>query len=131
MKKNNPCIFIVDDDRRFNRFVELYLLKRGFKNVRPFFTGEDCIRNRDPEPDIIILDYHLDSGGSKIKTGLQVAEVIKKEFPATYIIMLSGEIQHEPKRFTDPRFINYIDRYLVKGMNNITELIDAVNESSF
>ncbi len=129
MEKSEHFIFIVDDDRRFNRLIELGLLKHGFKNTKSFFNGESCIKNLRLQPDVIILDYHLDTAGSKVKTGLQIVEIIKRELPNTMIIMLSGEMQKEPERFTDPRFITNIDRYLVKGIDNIKELVETITES--
>ena len=131
MRLNDLSVFVVDDDVSFNKMITKSLMKKGVRKIEPFYNGEDCIANLDLEPDIIILDYHLENSKGRLKTGLQVAEIIKRESPLTYIIMLSGEMQNDLNRFTDPRFINHIDRYLVKGMDQIPSLLEAMNEFSF
>jgi len=127
MITKNSLIFLVDDNIQFNRFVELGLLKHGFKNVKSFISGENCIENLDFEPHIVILDYNLDTPGGKIKTGLQLTGAIKTILPNTFIIMLSGEMHKDPARFTDTRFLINIDKYLLKGMDNIKELVETIN----
>lgn len=124
-------IFVVDDDVSFNKMVTKTLKKKGIKKIDSFYNGEDCIANLDLEPDMVILDYNFENSKGKLRTGLQVAEIIKRESPLTYIIMLSGEMQNDLNRFTDPRFIDNIDRYLVKEMDHIANLLETINEFSF
>lgn len=127
MEKDN-LLFIVDDDISFNRSVEIFLQSKGFKNIMRFNTGEQCINKINLKPDVVILDYNLKSGSNKRNSGVQVAEQIKCQKPGINIIMFSGEMHNNTNRFTDPRFYNNVDKYLIKGIDGMNNLVNAINE---
>lgn len=93
IKKSGTIIFIVEDNIAYQKVIERIFLKhkmvkRNFK-VYLFENGDDCLKQMHLNPDIIILDYFLDTQNSN-KTGLQVLKTVKIKYPNTHVIMLSS-----------------------------------------
>jgi len=84
---NNSLIFIVEDNKVYNRMVAGYLTKKNFQNVRSFFSGNECIQaiKNGEKPDIVIQDYFMDG-----MNGLQVMQHVKQICPKTEFILLTG-----------------------------------------
>lgn len=60
--------------------------------IGSFSSGEDCLRAmEESKPDIVILDYNLNSNDPAAKNGIQVLNAIKKKYEAISVIMLTGE----------------------------------------
>ncbi|HSO86084.1 MAG TPA: hypothetical protein VLQ91_06005 [Draconibacterium sp.] len=59
--KNKIKLFLVDDDVLFLKSLEIDFLQRADFDIETFVTGELCVANLSHQPDIIILDYLLDS----------------------------------------------------------------------
>ena len=89
--KKNMLIFIVDDDAIQLEMLKDYLSKSNKYKVVPFSSGEDCLQNLSQNPDIIFLDYNLNSVNKKAKDGLSVLKEIKKTNPNTEVVMFSGQ----------------------------------------
>lgn len=86
-------IFIVDD----NKFFSL-ALKADIENafidtpvkIQLFETGEQCIQKfKEENPQIVILDYHLNSKYPLAEDGIKVLDRIKKENKEAFVIMLT------------------------------------------
>jgi len=82
----NPLIFIVEDDKAFMTLTLNELEKLNFKNIKSFSNGEDCLKELNLKPDIVLLDYALDNA----MNGLEVLKKIKKLSPLTQVIMLTA-----------------------------------------
>src|SRR5438270_557970 len=55
-------IFIVDDDPLFLKALQLSISgKLPSAEIRIFQTGENCLQQMRLKPDIVILDYYLNS----------------------------------------------------------------------
>lgn len=98
MKTSEPLsIFIVDDDELFITSLK-DLVKKMFKseiNIQTFSTGEGCLNNFQNPPDLIILDYFLNSNFPDAMNGLKVLKKIKERSPETKVIMLSAQDKME------------------------------------
>ena len=86
-------IFIVDDNKIFT-----LALKADIENafldmpveVQIFETGEKCMEIfKDEKPQVVILDYHLNSKYPDAADGIAVLDWIKKENHETNVIMLT------------------------------------------
>lgn len=88
LKKN---IFVVDDDKMFSTMLADHLEDQGKYTVTTFGTGEDCLARLDDKPDVIILDYYLDSNVPGAKNGLEILQTIHKTAPNQKVIMLSAQ----------------------------------------
>ena len=91
MAKN---IFIVDDDKFFGQMLKEHLLKKGGRNVSIFMTGEDCLNNMDENPNLIILDYNLDTENKEAANGLIILQEIRKKNQLLHVVMLSNQKQY-------------------------------------
>jgi len=84
--KNDPLIFVVEDNIAFGQVVEHYLIAHDYVNVKLFVSGEECLKCLHLKPDIIVQDYKLQG-----ISGLNVLKRTKKILPNTEFIFLSGQ----------------------------------------
>lgn len=84
-------IFLVDDDVLFLKLLKSQFMQEGNFVIETFVTGELCLQNIANNPDIIILDYHLDDIDSTAKNGIETLDEIKTINPEIPVIMLSSQ----------------------------------------
>ena len=84
-------IFIVDDDEMLTAALQDYLTRTVPHDIRLFNTGEECLKHISEKPDIIILDYYLDTISKDAANGMEILKTIKKYYPAIHVIMLSSQ----------------------------------------
>ena len=82
-------LFLVDDDAVFLKLLEIEFLQNADFNIETFATGELCIENLTQNPDVIILDYHLDGIDKNAMNGLITLDKIKAFNPDIPVIILS------------------------------------------
>jgi two-component system OmpR family response regulator len=91
MTKDKIKIFLVDDDAVFLKALEIEFLQHADFNIETFGTGEFCLQNLSHNPDVIILDYHLDGINSKAMNGIETLDAIKVINPDIPVVMLSSQ----------------------------------------
>jgi len=84
-------IFLVDDDALYLKSLEIEFQQNRDSEVRTFATGELCLDNISQNPDIVILDYYLNSIDKNAIDGLQTLDKIKSNNPQIPVIMLSSQ----------------------------------------
>jgi DNA-binding NtrC family response regulator len=84
-------IFLVDDDALFLKLLEIEFLKHADFAIETFATGELCLQHVTQNPDIIILDYHLDGIDKSAMNGIDTLDKIKAINPDIPVIMLSSQ----------------------------------------
>ena len=84
-------IFIVDDDIIYLRLLEIEFLQHADFTIESFATGELCIEKLSHAPDVIILDYYLDSVDRFAMNGIEVLDKIKLYNPDIPVVMLSSD----------------------------------------
>lgn len=133
--KKETLVFIVDDDPVYLKMLEIFLIKEiSDIRVKTFPTGEACLHNMHFEPDILILDYFLNSEFPSAWDGIKVIKKISWNYPYTNIIMLSSQQSIE----TAMDIINEgAQEYIVKNekaflkiKNSIMSLVEIINERS-
>ncbi len=87
-------IFVVDDEPMVVESMKDFLTDNWGHEVTVFPTGEDCIAHLDENPDIIILDYYLNSVKQDAADGMEILQFVKINYPKVRIIMLSALEQH-------------------------------------
>jgi len=88
MKINrDPLIFIVEDDPMYSGMIESHL-EQEYSLITVYSSAEECIDNLHRRPDIIIMDYHLDS-----MNGLEATKNIKAVNPDIQVILVSSQEQ--------------------------------------
>ncbi|WP_300977077.1 response regulator [Flavobacterium sp.] len=81
----------MDDDLVFLKILEIEFLQHGDFDIETYETGELCLNNLSNNPDVIILDFHLDGVNKKAINGLETLDKIKQLSPAIPVIMLSSQ----------------------------------------
>jgi CheY-like chemotaxis protein len=90
---DKKTVFLVDDDPFYTSMLADHLEDRGYA-VHSFGTGEACLAQLEARPDVIILDYYLDSNVRSAQNGLEILKIIHKQSPEQMVIMLSGQEHH-------------------------------------
>lgn len=85
--RKNILIYVVEDNKIYNRLVCEYLKKQKYTNVKSFLSGKECIKqvSKGEYPDIVIQDYHLGD-----LTGIDVLKNVKKHCKKSEFIFLTA-----------------------------------------
>lgn len=86
-------IHIVEDDVFYGNLLENFLKIHfpDLKGLEVFRNGEACLAALSQNPEIILMDYFLDTESSQAKNGLETIKEIRKQKPNTKIIVLSAQ----------------------------------------
>lgn len=84
-------LFLVDDDAVFLKMLEIEFMQFSNLVVKTYATGELCLENLSFNPDVIILDYHLDGVEKTAINGIDTLDKIKEYNPELPVIMLSSQ----------------------------------------
>lgn len=90
-KKLVKKIFIVDDDALSASMLQDHLNRHDRHDISCFSNGEECLAHLTDGPDIVILDYNLNSVFKDAANGMQILEAIKKKDASIRVIILSGQ----------------------------------------
>ena len=92
MKKNDKVkIFLVDDDAVTLKLMQIEFLQQTDFEVETYPTGEACVENLSHNPDLIVLDYHLDGIQKHAMNGMQTLDKIKAFHKDIPVVMLSSQ----------------------------------------
>jgi len=92
IKSTDPIkLFLVDDDALFLKALEIEFLEHANFVIETYATGELCVANLDHNPDVIILDFHLDGIDKEAMNGISTLDMIKKYNPNIPVVMLSSQ----------------------------------------
>ena len=86
MSSEKSVIFIVEDDAAFNKLISSYVKSKSEYEVYSYLSGEECLEKIHKNPDLILMDYDL-----PFRDGIEVMGVVKKKYPDTIFIFLSGQ----------------------------------------
>jgi len=89
--ENKISLFLVDDDAVFLKSLEIEFLQHADFTIETFATGELCMENLSHNPDVIILDYHLDGIDKNSMNGMETLDKIKAFNPDIPVVMLSSQ----------------------------------------
>ena len=89
--ENKILLFLVDDDALFLKSLEIEFTDNTESVIKTFPTGELCLENISQNPDVIILDYYLNSVDRNAINGLETLDRIKTANQAIPVVMLSSQ----------------------------------------
>jgi len=89
--ENKIKIFLVDDDAFFLKSLEIEFLEHADFSIETFTTGEICVANLSTNPDVVILDYHLDGIDKNAMNGIETLDKIKQYNKDIPVVMLSSQ----------------------------------------
>ena len=124
MIKTNPTIFIVDDEPLLSEMLTDYLMDQyeGF-NLKSFPTGEACLQSLDEHPDLVVLDFYLNSKEKDAANGIDILKELKKRNSALPVIMLSSQKSYG----TASQTIMYgAMHYVIKGQDAFEEIYQLI-----
>ncbi|MCU0346992.1 MAG: response regulator [Saprospiraceae bacterium] len=84
-------LFLVDDDAVFLKLLEIECLRNTGFVIESYLTGELCVENLHHEPDVIVLDYHLNGNDGKAMDGMKTLDKIKANHPDIPVVILSAQ----------------------------------------
>lgn len=96
--KKQYNVFVVEDSDVYRTLLVEFISKikssaNGHKTdyvIHSFSSGEECLENLHLKPDVVVLDYHLDSGGYlRNMNGLALLKRLKRLSPLTEVVVLS------------------------------------------
>lgn len=88
---NKIKLFLVDDDAVFLKVLAIEFLQQADFIVETYATGELCVQQLGHNPDVIILDYHLNGVDKKAMNGIETLDKIKAFNSDIPVIMLSSQ----------------------------------------
>jgi len=83
-------VFVVDDDPLYRTYLAKHLQKELNIDLELYDSAELCMDALKKRPDLIILDYFLDSEETGNKSGWEALMLIKRCEPDVPVIMLSS-----------------------------------------
>lgn len=124
MTNNHPTIFIVDDEPLLSEMLTDYLMDQYADfNIQSFPTGEACLQRLDDQPDIVILDYYLNSKEKDAANGIDILKEIKRRNKALPVIMLSSQKSYG----TASQTVMYgAMHYVIKGQDAFEEIFQLI-----
>lgn len=99
-KKGQYKLFILDDDPFFLKLMSRYLSENlpKYAEGHKFFCSDFSVPDKEfmdmvekDQPELLLLDYHLESATGGEILGSKVLEQVSKVSPETRVIMLTGE----------------------------------------
>lgn len=87
---DDKLVFIVDDDKIILNLLEYSFKSREGYDVKTFDSGEECLKNMNLNPDIIVLDHLFYLRGTAM-SGLDTLKELRKTNSQVPVIILSGQ----------------------------------------
>jgi DNA-binding NarL/FixJ family response regulator len=92
-KKLNS-VFIVEDNAVQRSMLSDHLSKYPKLKIREFSSGDSCLKElisgSVEEPELVLMDYFLESSFGNSKDGLETLTKLKEIFPDTDVVMLTS-----------------------------------------
>ena len=118
-------IFIIDDDPMLREALQDYLTRKIPHEVRLFNTGEESFEFMQEKPDVIILDYYLNTVSKEAADGMQILQQLKKYYPEVHVIMLSSQEHYGIAMQTIQKGAEH---YVVKDEHSFEKIASIINE---
>jgi two-component system OmpR family response regulator len=117
-------IFIVDDDMMLTEALKDWLTRKIPHQVSTFETGEDCLKHLFDNPDVVVLDYYLNTVSKDAANGMEILKEIKKYDPAIHVILLSSQ---ENYRIALQTIEKGAEQYVIKDENAFEKVAEMIN----
>ena len=116
-------IFIVDDDEMLTEALSDYVTRKVAHKISIFHTGEDCMQHLSENPDVVILDFFLNTVKKDAANGLEVLEAFRKHLPETRFIMLSSQESYATAAKTIQKGA---EQYVIKDDNAFQKIAELI-----
>lgn len=112
-------LFIVEDDPIFAEMLKDFLKSRPQWEVIHFTTGEACVKEAYQDPDVVIIDYHLENNEGVGMNGIETMVQLKKISPPAHCVFLSSQEKYGVALQT---ISHGADNYIFKDENAFDEI---------
>ena len=119
-------LFIVEDDPMFAEMLKDRLKAHAMWDVTHYSTGEEASKNAFVNPDVAIIDYHLDLNNQGGMSGIDTMNELRKVSPLTHVVFLSGQKSYGLALQTISHGAN---NYVMKdeaAFDEIARILDAI-----
>lgn len=129
MKKEKTYnVYLVDDDSVYLDTLEYTLQSSPYSNqlnLKTFSTGEACIKEVfTTSPDIVVLDYYLNSTSKKAMNGIKILSILKRFNRNIQVVMLSSQ----EKMDIAVNSLKYgASDYVIKNENAFSSIKNSIN----
>ena len=89
-KKKDLTIFIVDDNETYLHLLKQLLDHENF-SVFTFTSGEEALEYSQIKPDLLLIDFHLNSKDINALDGDHIAELFRQRVPKLEIALISSD----------------------------------------
>ena len=122
---NSPSqIFIVDDEPLLTEMLTDYLKEQDSTlSIKSFPTGESCLQNLKESPDLVVLDYYLNSKEKEAANGFDILKAIKDKNKALPVVMLSSQKSYANAAKTIGHGAIH---YVIKGQDAFDEIYQLI-----
>jgi len=94
--ENAATVFIIEDDIIFLEMIHDFIrTKFPFLKLYKFTNGEDALKQMHLAPQIVILDFFLDSKNKGAQNGLDILLHLRKLDASIRVVMLSSQEKPE------------------------------------
>jgi len=93
MKTHNQIsVFLVEDNTVYAKSLQGFLLTHfPDMKIKLFPVGETCLMKMHLNPNVVIMDYFLNSKYGEAQNGLEIIKRIKEQNSQTNIVVLSAQ----------------------------------------
>lgn len=119
-------LFIIEDDPMFAEMLKDFLKSRPIWEVVHYATGEEAIKNAFQDPEVVIIDYHLDSVNTNGLSGIDTMMQLKKVSPHCHCVFLSGQKSYGVALQT---ISHGAEQYIIKdeaAFNEVGKMLDSL-----
>ena len=89
--ESTQYIFLVDDEPIQNEMLKDYLSERFQYQFKTYDSGEAAMKDMHLNPEIMVLDFHLNAHLPNAQNGVEVLKKVKEIENSPEVIMLSGQ----------------------------------------
>ncbi len=128
---NIKTIYIIEDNELYAKSLQTFIANRfqQITSIKTFRIGELCLIELHNNPDIVIVDYYLNSKYPDALDGLEIIKQIKAKKPKTHIIVVSGQekinVVSEAIKEYDCLYVEKDRSSFEKVAQHIDELLEA------
>jgi len=118
-------IFVVDDDTMLTEAIKDWLTRNVPHQVSIFYTGEDCLKHLYEKPEVVVLDYFLNTVSKDAANGIEILKAIKKYDPSIHVIILSSQ---EHYGIAVQTIQKGAEQYVIKDEKAFEKIASLINE---
>ena len=115
-------IFIVNADLKFSQSLKNYLTRTVKHEIQSFENCDECLKNITDPPEIVIISHFQKFSENGALKGIEILEIIRKNFPDTHIIVIAD---HEGYGTAMQTILKGAEQYVIND-NDAFEKINAM-----